>query len=89
MKKILPPICLMFCALSSSHAQDQVDLEETRVFGNRDQPNITYVVPWKDEELEVVDMQPVTDFFDNALQPLDREVFLREMEHLDRLQKQR
>ena len=79
-------LVLIFCAMSSQAiAQDEIDLEGARVFGNRDLPNITYIVPWKDEELEVLDIQPVTNFFDNALKPLDRDEFLREIEHLERL----
>ena len=80
-------IVFFFASFSLTYAQDELDLEGARVFGNRDLPNITYIVPWKDEELDVIDIEPVTNFFDNALQPLDRDVFLREIEHLERLKK--
>lgn len=81
-------ICILFLTtVSQTYAQDEIDLEGARIFGNRDLPNITYIVPWKDEELEVLDIQPVTNFFDNALKPLDRTEFLREIEHLERLKK--
>ena len=82
-------LCLLITSIPSVYAQeDEIDLEGARVFGNRDLPNITYIVPWKDEELEVLDIQPVTNFFDNALKPLDRDAFLREIEHLERLRKE-
>ncbi len=87
MIRLLLVLQLFLSFISLSVAQDELDLEGARVFGNRDLPNITYIVPWKDEELEVIDIQPVTNFFENALKPLDREVFLREIEHLERLQK--
>lgn len=68
-------------------SQDQVDLEGARLFGNRDLPNITYVVPWKEEKLESLDIQPIGNLFDEALKPLDRDVFVREVEYYDLLQK--
>ncbi len=87
MIRLLLVLQLFLSSISFSFAQDELDLEGARVYGNRDLPNITYIVPWKDEELEVIDIQPVTNFFENALKPLDRDVFLREIEHLERLQK--
>ncbi len=66
--------------------QDQIDLEGARIFGNRDLPNITYVVPWKDEQLEVMDIQPMGNLFDDALKPIDRDVFIREIEYYELLQ---
>ncbi len=67
-------------------AQEEIDLEGARIFGNRDLPNITYIIPWKDEELDVVDIQPVGNLFEDALQPIDREVFQREIEYFELLQ---
>lgn len=67
-------------------AQEQIDLEGARLFGNRDLPNITYVVPWKEEGFEALDVQPVGDLFDEALKPLDRDVFIREVEYYELLQ---
>lgn len=67
-------------------AQSEIDLDGARIFGNRDLPNITYVVPWKDEQLEVVDIQPMGNLFDDALKPIDRDVFIREIEYYELLQ---
>ncbi len=78
---------MFFLAIHVAWADDTVDLEGARIFGNRDLPNITYIIPWKEEALEVIDIQPITNLFDSALQPIDRELFLREIGHLQRLQK--
>lgn len=73
-------------ATSNVLAQDQLDLEGARLFGNRDLPNITYVVPWKEEKFEALDMQPIGNLFEEALKPLDRDVFIREVEYYELLQ---
>lgn len=71
-----------------AQAQEEIDLEGARIFGNKDLPNITYIVPWKDEQVDMVDVQPVGNLFDEALAPIDRDVFLREVEYYDLLQQQ-
>lgn len=67
-------------------AEDKVELEGARIFGNKDLPNITYIVPWKDEKLEPLRVQPITSLFDEALAPIDRDVFVREVEYYELLQ---
>ena len=74
--------------ISLAQAQEEIDLEGARIFGNKDLPNITYIVPWKDEQVDMVDVQPVGNLFDEALAPIDRDVFLREVEYYDLLQQQ-
>lgn len=79
---------LLTFSLSTGHvlAQDQIDLEGARIFGNRDLPNITYIVPWKDDKLELMEVQPIGTLFDEALLPIDRDVFIREVEYYELLQ---
>lgn len=86
--KPLTRTILTALALSAGNAtaQEQIDLEGARLFGNRDLPNITYVVPWKEESFQALDVQPVGDLFDEALKPLDRDVFIREVEYYELLQ---
>lgn len=86
--KPLTKTILWAVALSAgpATAQEQIDLEGARLFGNRDLPNITYVVPWKEEKFEAIDVQPVGNLFDEALRPLDRDVFIREVEYYELLQ---
>lgn len=85
-----PLTSVAFCALcfatGIAHAQEQLNLEGARLFGNRDLPNITYVVPWKEEKVDALDMQPIGNLFEEALKPLDRDVFMREVEYYELLQ---
>jgi hypothetical protein len=88
MMKTLILAGLLTFSLSTGHvlAQDQIDLEGARIFGNRDLPNITYIVPWKDDKLELMEVQPIGTLFDEALLPIDRDVFIREVEYYELLQ---
>jgi len=85
----MKPLILM-CYIASwtipAFAQEEVDLEGARIFGNKDLPNITYIVPWKDEKLDSIEIQPIGNLFEEALKPVDREVFKREIELYQLLQ---
>jgi hypothetical protein len=76
----------LFVIAGAAVAEEQIDLEGARLFGNRDLPNITYVVPWKEERFEAIDVKPIGTLFDEALKPLDRDVFMREVEYYELLQ---
>lgn len=84
------PIFLIAALLSQlfdyAIAQDRIELDGARIFGNKDSPNITYIVPWKDEKLEPLRVQPITNLFEEALAPIDRDVFVREVEYYELLQ---
>ncbi|NOY72442.1 MAG: hypothetical protein GXP14_08715 [Gammaproteobacteria bacterium] len=67
-------------------AQQEFDLEGARIFSNKELPNITYIVPWKDEKLDKIEIQPIGNLFEEALKPVDREVFKREVELFQLLQ---
>ncbi|VAW84233.1 hypothetical protein MNBD_GAMMA16-1497 [hydrothermal vent metagenome] len=68
-------------------AQNEVDLEGARIFGNKELPNITYIVPWQDERLDTIEIQPIGNLFEEALEPVDREIFKRKIELYQLLQK--
>jgi hypothetical protein len=73
---------LLACSIQAGVAQDRIDLEVegTAVIGNRELPKVLYVVPWKRSEL-AEDDPGVRGLVDEALAPLDREVFVREVEY--------
>ncbi len=73
---------MLACSIQAATAQDRIDLEMegTAVIGNRELPKVLYVVPWKRSEL--ADDEPgVQGLVDEVLGPLDREVFVREVEY--------
>ena len=61
-----------------SGAHDQIDLGATQVTGNRELPNVMYVVPWKRPDLGEFAGRPPKSLLDELLVPVDREVFRRQ-----------
>lgn len=57
---------------------DHIDLGATQVTGNRELPNVMYVVPWKRPDLGEFAGRPPKSLLDELLAPVDREVFRRQ-----------
>ncbi len=58
---------------------DRLDLDTTVVTGNRELPKVMYIVPWKKSDLGELPAQPFNTLLDEALTPVDRDVFRREV----------
>lgn len=63
------------------HAADRLDLEGTTITGNRELPKALHIVPWKSAEAGDLAARPMNSLVDEILAPIDREVFLRELEY--------
>lgn len=61
-----------------ARAMDHIDLGATQVTGNRELPNVMYVVPWKRPDLGEFAGRPPKSLLDELLAPVDREVFRRQ-----------
>lgn len=64
-------------------AADRLDLDTTTVTGNRELPKVLYIVPWKKADLGELPGQPFNTLLDDALAPVDRDVFRREVTYFD------
>jgi len=62
---------------------DKLDLEGTTVIGNRELPKALHIVPWKAADSGDLAGRPVNSLVDQALEPIDRDVFLRELEYYE------
>ena len=58
---------------------DRLNLDTTVVTGNRELPKVMYIVPWKKSDLGELPAQPFNTLLDEALTPVDRDVFRREV----------
>ena len=58
---------------------DRLTLDATAVTGNRELPKVMYIVPWKKSDLGELPSQPFNTLLDEALTPVDRDVFRREV----------
>ena len=65
-------------------AQELIDLESTFV-GDREQPSVSYIIPWKPPEGPDGLYRPIKSISGNALDPLDREVLARNVRFYNEL----
>jgi hypothetical protein len=66
-----------------SSATDRLNLNTTTVTGDREQPKVMYVVPWKSANIGDLSGKPMNSLLDEALAPVDREEFRREVAYYD------
>ena len=67
-------------ASPSASNEDRADIDRSTITGNRELPKVLHIVPWKKPVPGELAGRPVSSVLDEALAPLDREVFRR---HLD------
>jgi hypothetical protein len=71
---------------ATGKAQDRIELDATQITGNRELPNVMYVVPWKRPDLGEFAGRPPKSLLDELLAPVDREVFRRQNRYFSALQ---
>jgi hypothetical protein len=74
---------LLLAATSTAQASEQLDLQGTTITGNRELPKALHIVPWKSAEAGDLAGRPLNSLVDEALAPIDRDVFLRELEYYE------
>jgi hypothetical protein len=62
-------------------AQDHADIDRTQIIGNRELPKVLYIVPWKRPLPGDLSGRPVASVLDEALAPVDRDVFRRQVQY--------
>jgi hypothetical protein len=73
-------------AAQKTGAHDQIVLDATQITGNRELPKVMYVVPWKRPDLGDFAGRPAKSLIDEALAPVDRDVFRRQNRYFAALQ---
>jgi len=68
-------------AAASAPAPDRADLDKSQIIGNRELPKVTYIVPWKKPGAGDLTGRPLVSVLDEALAPLDRDVFRRQVRY--------
>lgn len=74
------------CPVANAAGQ-QLDMDGMSVIGNRELPKALFIVPWKDPEAGLTPERPVNSLIDEALQPVDPEVFRRKLDYFDTVHK--
>jgi hypothetical protein len=65
----------------SAFAQDRADIDRTQIIGNRELPKVLYIVPWKKPLPGELAGRPLQSVLDEALAPVDRDVFRRQVSY--------
>ena len=60
---------------------DRLELETTAITGNRELPKVLYIVPWKKPSPADLSSRPLESVLDEALAPVDRDVFRRQVRY--------
>ena len=66
--------------------KDRIELDTTQISGNRELPKVMYVVPWRKADLGEFAGKPPNSLLDEALTPVDRDVFRRQNRYYSALQ---
>lgn len=61
--------------------EDVVEMSGISIIGNRELPKTLFIVPWKNSEVGVE--TELTNTLNEGMQPLDREVFQRELDYYE------
>jgi hypothetical protein len=62
-------------------AEDRAEIDRTQIIGNRELPKVLYIVPWKKPLPSELSGRPPESVLDEALAPVDRDVFRRQVRY--------
>jgi hypothetical protein len=75
-------------AAATAFAQDRADIDRTQIIGNRELPKVLYIVPWKKPLPGALAGRPLQSVLDEALAPVDRDVFRRQVDYHGQIEAQ-
>jgi hypothetical protein len=70
----------------TSPTMDHLELDPTAITGNRELPKVMVIVPWKKADLGDLTGRPANSLLNEVLEPVDREVFRRELRYFEALE---
>ena len=77
---------LLLVLSGSVGAQDVIELEGTEITGNKELPQVLYIVPWKTVEPFEIQAPPIESILDQELEPIDRAAFKRSIHYHQAIQ---
>ena len=75
------------CLVAPAFGQDRAEIDPTKIIGNRELPKVLYIVPWKKPLPGELAGRPPVSVVDEALAPVDRDVFRRQVRY-DKLEQE-
>lgn len=86
---LVAALLLTLAPAGPAHAQDRADIDRTQILGNRELPKVLTIVPWRKPLPGDLGGRPGGSLLDEALAPVDREVFRRQIGYDAQLQARR
>jgi hypothetical protein len=80
-RALLATAALLAALALPSAAQDRANIDPTQIIGNRELPKVLYIVPWKKPLPGALAGRPTASVMDEALDPIDRDVFRRQLRY--------
>ena len=79
----LAALCIGLTMLGAgpAAAQDRASVDPTTITGNKELPKVLYIVPWKKPIPGALAARPRTSLLDEALAPVDRQEFRRQLDY--------
>jgi len=68
-------------SVTAGRADDRATVDHTNIIGNRELPKVLYIVPWKKPAAGEMSGPPAESVLDEALAPVDRDVFRRQVRY--------
>jgi hypothetical protein len=81
MKRASTFVAFTLGSCAAALAQDRADIDAARIIGNRELPKVLYIVPWKKPLPGEAGKRPPASMLDEALAPVDRDVFRRQLRY--------
>ncbi len=81
MTRRLAALLTISCLVAPAFGQDRAEIDPTKIIGNRELPKVLYIVPWKKPLPGELAGRPPVSVVDEALAPVDRDVFKRQVRY--------
>jgi len=78
-------IIIVFLFSSIAFAQQRLEMEGTAIIGNKELPNVLYIVPWKAAEPVTLQAPPINSVLDDILNPVARSTFQQQVNYYNEL----
>ncbi|MFW2374684.1 MAG: hypothetical protein ACN4GM_16275 [Gammaproteobacteria bacterium] len=79
---------LIFCSylfITNLHADEKINMEGISIIGNKELPNVLYIVPWKTPDLPDMLEPPLSTLINQSLTSIDRQAVLRKEQYYNAL----
>jgi len=86
-RRSLASLLTIGCLVAPAFGQDRAEIDPTKIIGNRELPKVLYIVPWKKPLPGELAGRPPVSVVDEALAPVDRDVFRRQVRY-DKLEQE-